>query len=134
MKHKQFIDLANTNFNLPEMVNELSSTCCFHNKKFISVKDFGTVFVGWDKLQTDTQKESALDFSTAPESPLFIVPDEWRMPHLLRALGAFKSASQAAKNGWNKDIEPGITEIVIRINKVRGSVWIHKVSDVDLLD
>lgn len=114
------IDLKKTVFNLKEVVNELPTTKAFHKKKFLTVADFGTVFIG-DISEEDKEISQPQD-----GAPIFSAPSEWRMPQLLKALGAFSSTSQASKNGWNKDIPSGCSSIVVRIAKVRGEIWIHK--------
>ena len=41
------------------------------------------------------------------------LPVESRWPNLLKEIGAFPSTSQARKNGWNKDIPDGWSEVKI---------------------
>jgi hypothetical protein len=123
------ISLENTVFQLSAVVKELPRTVSFQKGKFTAITDFGTVFIGLDKASAKARDGILLCSAPQSGAPCFTAPEEWRMPQLLRALGAFKSGAQAAKNGWNKEIEPGITEIQIRINKVRGSLWIHRVTD-----
>lgn len=40
------------------------------------------------------------------------------MAHLVAAVGVFKSATQARKNGWDKPIPFGFTEIKVGKNKI----------------
>lgn len=52
-----------------------------------------------------------------------------KFSHLLRQLGIFQSASQAAKAGWDKDIPEGFSHIVIGKGKsTRKDIWILKIS------
>lgn len=44
--------------------------------------------------------------------------DEWQWPQLLKAIGAFPSAGQARKNGWNKPIDDGFSEIKVGRRKI----------------
>lgn len=64
----------------------------------------------------------------APEDgeAIIKVPDTFEWPQLLKHLGVFKSASQARKNGWNKDIPEGWSEAVFK--KQRKAVFVLKVT------
>lgn len=114
------INLENTKFELSAMVGELPMTCAFKGKKFVQVTDFGTVYIGSpnkdDRACSDPQKGA----------PAFTAPAEWTFAHLMAALGAFPSVSQARKNGWNREIPHGCSSVLVRISKIRGEVWIHK--------
>ena len=55
---------------------------------------------------------------------LIRLPDNTRWPELLKFLDIFSSTSQARKNGWNKDIPIGWTDIII--GKLRNRVYILK--------
>lgn len=114
------INLENTSFELKEMVHHVPSTLAFKGEKLRPFQDFGTVFIG---TVPDEDKEMSIP---QPGAPTFTAPENWRMPQLLRALGAFKSASAAAKNGWDMDIPEGCSSFVVKINKVKGEIWIHK--------
>jgi hypothetical protein len=83
------------------------------------VTDFGTVFVGG----TGHLSPGDIEFMSG-EGPLFEVPRRWRWPQLLRALGAFPSATQAAKNGWDLDFGPGVTTATVRVRKIRGEIMV----------
>lgn len=117
------IDLESTVFSMKEIVHELPATWAFSSKKFVSCADFGTIFIG---NVLDEDKEMSLP---QPGAPVFSAPKDWRMPHLLKALGAFPSTSQASKNGWNMDIPEGCSSFIVRIAKVKGEIWIHKNSE-----
>ena len=118
------INLENNVFQLGEMVHDLPSVFLNTGNGWLKVKDFGTVLVG---NVTEEDKEQLFDPQwglVSATAPVFTVPVHWRMPQVLKALGAFESASQAAKNGWNKDIvgkDIGwYDEHIFRINKQRG--------------
>lgn len=114
------IDLNNTVFNLPEIVHKVPNTKSWHKDKLITVADFGTIFIG---NPSDEDKEIS---NPQPGAPLFSCPIEWNISNLLKALGAFPSTSQARKNGWDFNIPDGISCHLIRINKIKGEIWIHK--------
>jgi len=52
------------------------------------------------------------------------MPVASRMPQVMKMLGCFPSASQASKNGWNRDIPAGFSEHAIKTGKVRGVIHI----------
>jgi hypothetical protein len=119
------INLETTVFQLSEIVHDLPSTFLHNGNGWYKVKDFGTVLVG---NVTEEDKEQLFDPQwglASAVAPVFTVPVHWRMPQVLKALGAFESATQASKNGWNKDIVGKETigwydEHIFRINKQRG--------------
>lgn len=60
----------------------------------------------------DSDKE--LFFGPLDGTDEFIVIEPtWIMAHVLHAAGIFKSVGQARKNGWNKPIEDGWTDIIV---------------------
>ena len=88
-----------------------------------STTDFCTVLVGWDKLTDERWKAdiiSTLELETR-EAPVFLAPAGWRMAHILKALGAFQSVGDAKRNGWDKEVEPGMSTHLCRIRKVKGA-------------
>jgi hypothetical protein len=53
-------------------------------------------------------------FGPSQEGEFAIVcPRNFRWPQLLARLGCFPSTSQARKNGWDRDIEGGWSEVTI---------------------
>lgn len=42
-----------------------------------------------------------------------VIESHWIMAHILHAIGIFPSVGQARKNGWNKPIEDGWTDIIV---------------------
>lgn len=121
---KTLIDLSTTVFDFPSMVKEITDTVSLLNKDktgLVKHPHGCTILIGWDKILDDRWEASiaeTLCLETAP-CPIFTVPVNWRMPHVLKALGAFKSNGDAAKNGWNKDIEEGLHEHLCRIAHVK---------------
>jgi len=61
-----------------------------------------------------------------PEDKFIILPKVMRWPQLFRDIGIFKSSSEAMRNGWDKDIPPGWTQIII--GKLRNRIYIWKPS------
>lgn len=127
---KQAIHLENTVFEFPTLVGELKNERFFLKGKETGLVDFGTVVVHEDAEGLSQENWEWLNNVHAIDdcvSPLFVAPWGWRMPHLVKALGAFPSTSAAMKNGWNLDIPDGVSEHALRINKVRGIITIHKI-------
>ena len=121
------IDLENTVFNFSEIVNMIEdTTSIFVRGNPRTFKDFGTVLVGTFSEEELTDLDG---WVITPPAPVFSAPAKWRMPQLLKALGAFKSSSAASRNGWNKDIEEGFSQHLVRIKKVKGALTIFKKSD-----
>lgn len=124
------IDLSNTVFSFPKFLGGFRDSLptadivvsdkSVAGSKSIRLPDFGNILVG---SPTPENIESILQ---PGNEPLFKAPETWRMPQLLKALGAFDSASSAAKNGWNFSIPDGLTSHVIKINRVKGIITIFK--------
>ena len=53
------------------------------------------------------------------------VPVEWGFPQLLKFLGLFRSTSEAMRNGWNKPIPEGFTDIE-RFGKLNHRITVYK--------
>lgn len=122
----EVIDLENTVFDPSQVIEDLPTTLEFKGgtpgktDQLRPFRDLGTVFIG------NIPKEDK-DMSLPQKgAPVFTAPEHWRMPQLLRALGAFKSATAASKNGWDMDIPEGISHFLVKIRKVKSEIWIHK--------
>ena len=115
------INLTNTQFQLKSVVDSnWNFTCLIWKNGVISMPDFGTVLVEGHFTEED------IEWVIGESSPIFLCPPEWRMPQLLRALGAFESATGAAKNGWDREIGKGLVDNQIRINKIKGIITTFK--------
>lgn len=122
------IDLSNTVFDFSEVVGALDkdpnrTSTVKHKGKLTKMLDFGLIIIGPDS--TDPQvvwfKEEAPAGSLA-----FSVPVDWRMSHVMKALGVFKSVGEAKNNGWNIEIPEGFSQHVFRVRHVQGVVNILK--------
>ena len=80
----------------------------------------------WDSISDPRWKEDILKWLCQHEgknpAPLCTIPSGWRMPQVLKAIGAFKSAGEAARNGWNKEIEEGAVTHLIRLGHAKRAV------------
>jgi hypothetical protein len=117
------INLQNTVFEFtPEIVNNLPSNFCWFKGKPTPFSDFGIVILtpenceipNWVLKQNDSREL------------IFFGSLNWKLAHVVHAFGIFNSIGQARKNGWDKDIEFGLTQHMVRINKVRGSFQVWK--------
>lgn len=119
------INLENSGFRLGEVIGTSwePNIDLFHKEKWVRLKDFGTILIGRDPFNAFNRRACNLD-STAP---IFLAPESWRMPQVLKALGAFASAGDAARNGWNKDIDSGMSQHVFKLNRILGCITIFKV-------
>lgn len=128
--NKTPINLDSTVFEFKSMVHDLSQETFFVKGNPRRMVDFGTLVIVDDELQPlDQEFVSFIERMMAVDSgPIFTAPFKWKMPHILRALGAFKSASAAMKNGWDMDVPEGWNEHFMRISKVKGVLTTFKVS------
>jgi hypothetical protein len=92
------------------------------NNKQLSLPDFGTVFIGFDSLENVDN----CDLFLRPQETPLRAPESWKVGHLVKRLGMFPSASQAAKNGFGNDIPKGFSQVMVRVNKMRGILSIVK--------
>lgn len=116
-------DISRTSFDWATMIHELPDTCAFRKGKLICVKDFGTVLIDPQFLPKDWRDMSL----PQPGAPLFCAPSTWtNISQVMKALGAFKSTTQARKAGWDFEIPLGCSSHVVKIAKMRGEIWIHR--------
>lgn len=142
---KFLINLDSTVFEFRNVVGDLPKCNFFIKGNVKKLTDFGSVFLidpeVIDLLTPDDieliaslhrpmnqQLVDGLLVEEVPTGPHFKAPHSWRMPQVLKALGAFKSSTGAAKNGWDFDIPEGVSEFQIRINNIKGVITLHKVT------
>jgi len=125
------IDLENTVFSFAELLSSgvpVPMTVAWDNKNnLVKVTDFGTVFVGLEKVGPDFFEE--VERAAVGDGPVFTAPEGWQWPQVARALGIFSSATQARKNGWEGALEPGFSFRQCRINKVKGEILVVVITD-----
>jgi len=98
-----------------------------HNE-LVEVNDFGTIFIGLDKITNSEALETMLDSAVA-DGPVFTAPDNWNWSQIARAIGAFKSANQARKNGWDGSPEDGFNSRSVKINRLKGEILVVVATD-----
>ena len=64
-------------------------------------------------IGSPTQRDIDLIFLPTDKDTFVTLPESFQFPHLLKEIGAFKSNTQARKNGWDKPIPDGYTEIKV---------------------
>lgn len=144
---KSLINLESTVFEFKTVVSELPRCNFFIKGQVKRLTDFGSVFLIEPEVmnlltpgdiefitsihQPTIEEKPELPFDKLvelPSGPHFKAPHTWRMPQVLKALGAFKSSTAAAKNGWDFDIPEGVSEFQIRINNIKGVITLHKIT------
>jgi len=93
--------------------------------KIVSFPDFGTLLIGFESRE-EIEQEPLMPFLAGETDILWIAPKEWRMGNLAKRFGMFPSVSQAMKNGFGSDIEPGFSQVQLRASKMRGILTIFK--------
>jgi len=71
--------------------------------------------------------ESWIDSIFGPLDPkekeaIIFFDDSKIMAHIIQQAGIFKSISEARKNGWNKPIPPGFTDLTLTKRKIRVTI------------
>lgn len=132
MPHKAFISLENTVFDFGFLVTEASNRPGMpildsRRGGLIKLADFGVVVVGWDNPTVDARWKDDIAEWLLDEAPVMSAPESWRMPQILRAIGAFKSAGEAARNGWNLDVPDGLSQHTLRLHKVKGVLTVFRI-------
>lgn len=126
-----WINLADTVLDFSAVVSKIEDTASILSKDgtgLVKTSHACTVLTeDFLTLPEDTQEclKAAFELEN-PGSPVFLVPVSWRLPHVLKALGAFKSSSEAAKNGWNKDIEEGFSQHLVRLGHAKRLVSVFR--------
>lgn len=123
------INLESTVFDMTAVVTTLEDDderflTISHKGKFTKMVDFGSVIIG--PSGNDPQVSWFLEESPRTVNTLFAAPVTWDMGQLVRALGAFKSAKDARRNGWDKQVPEGFSQHVVRIGHVRGVIHVLK--------
>lgn len=124
---KKPIDLSSTVFDFKSVVGDLPMMKVFikNGKGTVTqMKDFGTIIIGIEKIKEEDLK--FIEEHCCSDAPVFTVPENWRMPQILKALGAFNSSSDASRNGWNFDVPLFFSEHQARVNKLKGCFCIWK--------
>lgn len=93
-------------------------------------------------IVTETLKRYGQNFIseniTKDDKDLFFGSDEefveiqprWCMAHILHSVGMFTSISQARKNGWNKPIPWGYTELTVGKKAKKQDIFILNIEEI----
>lgn len=133
MEHAAFrIDLSTTVFDA-SMVSAMTNgptSDVMHDGKWVRLPCFGVVVVDFDLITDPRWREDiakTIDLVVPHVSgPVFTCPNIWKLSHLVKAFGLFKSIGEAGRNGWNKDIPVGFQPFVFRVGRVKGVLWTCK--------
>jgi len=69
--------------------------------------------------QTATGGDIELFFDPKGNDTINVMGDNWAMSHIMCAVGMFPSVSQARKNGWNKPIPDGFSEMTVGKKRIK---------------
>ncbi len=122
------INLENTVFDVSAMAGNAPTTATWKKGELQTCPDFGTIFVGLDKVTHPQAREEILDAAVA-QGPVFTAPETWGWNHIAKAIGAFPSATVARKNGWSGKPEEGFNFRPVRLNKVRGEILVVHITE-----
>lgn len=73
------------------------------------------------------ESDKELFFGPLSEEDEFLSFEDQNFGNLLAQLGLFPSAGQAKKNGWNKDIPEGFTDL--EVGKLKTRIVILKITE-----
>ena len=96
--------------------------------KLHMLPDFGTIFIGLNRVTNPDALEELIS-ATVGGGPVFEAPEEWSWARIARALGIFKSSTQARKNGWDGTPAEGFNFRRTRICKIKGEVLVIRITD-----
>ena len=78
-------------------------------------------------FHSSQEKDKELFFGPLTKEDNFVeIQDGWLMAHLLKEAGIFPSVNEARKNGWNKPIPEGFTDLFIGKRKIRITIFKEK--------
>lgn len=60
------------------------------------------------------------------EDTFIVIEENWTMANIMTVIGIFPSISQARKNGWNKSIPEGFSDIRVGKSKTRVTIYKEK--------
>lgn len=94
------------------------------NSNLIKLPDFGTLFLNTNP--DAIRQEPILGSLIRDLDTCFVSNSIARIEALAAVVGMFPSANQARKNGFVGDIPGGFSQVILRINKIRGVLTIFK--------
>lgn len=126
---KKLIDLSKEGFDFNEFIETMPMVMTWSKKGVLcKLADFGSVIIGLEKVTSSEFVGEILNTSTGA-GPLFIAPTGWHWAQIARSFGVFKSATQARKNGWDGEPDPGFNFRQFKINKIRGELLVLRITD-----
>jgi hypothetical protein len=121
------IDLPTTRYELFEACSEPfgSFVDVWRTDRLERFNEFCVVFHGWETVSPEWKAHAIECFFAGNGNRVVALaaPKAWRLPQVLKSLGAFASTGDARRNGWDRDVPEGLTPHIVRIAKVRGVVW-----------
>ena len=127
---KRVIDLSKEGFDFDDFVKSTPMSMTWSKKGVLcKLADFGTVIIGLEKVKNPDFVGEILNHSMPEKAPLFFAPVGWHWGQIARSFGVFKSATQARKNGWDGEPDPGFNFRQFKINRVRGELMVLRITD-----
>lgn len=81
----------------------------------------------WNFFLSSQESDKELFFGPLDGEIFTQIEPEWSMANIMTLIGIFPSVNQARKNGWNKPIPSGFSDI--RVGKTKTRVTIFKESN-----
>ena len=78
----------------------------------------------WNFFLSSQETDKELFFGPLDDETFTQIEPEWSMANIMMVVGIFPSVNQARKNGWNKPIPDGFSDI--RVGKAKTRVTIFK--------
>ncbi len=72
--------------------------------------------------KVDHRDRDLMGFDDCGTGENIMIEDHWIMAHIMHKAGIFPSVGIARKNGWNKPIKEGFSELTV--GKSRKKIWI----------
>lgn len=76
-----------------------------------------------------TEKDLNLFFGPLKNEEFIEIQPKWCMAHIMHNIGLFKSITQARKNGWDKPIPEGWTEITVGQKAKKQDIFILNIKE-----
>ena len=69
------------------------------------------------------ESDKDLFFGPLEDETFILIEDNWSMANIMTMVGIFPSVTQARKNGWNKPIPFGFSDIRVGKTKTRVTIF-----------
>lgn len=77
----------------------------------------------WNFFSSSLESDKELFFGPLENEEFHSIEQEWSMANIITTVGIFPSVSQARKNGWNKPIPKGFSDMRVGKTKTRITIF-----------